>query len=382
MTNFSLSSALKALSAFSLAVFIAGCNGGDSSAQLAESRAAYARRDLRTAEKQAVKAVKCNPRNVDALVQLARVDIDLGRIPDARKTIAKALELEPDASDVVLTAAEAAYHGRDYAFAMLQYRRLAEDAAQTPEVRSQAYAGIGVVQMSVQEFDIARIALFRAIRLNRRNPAAWYHLGLLYRDGFDRYYEASREAFNFYVRLEQTADIHMQKVQRSYIPDLNETINRKAASRPGVADRNSEKAAALIAEAEGLQKKGQLTKARKKYEDALAADPLSHKAALGLAVIIPKVEKTPAGAKKQLDAYRTACALQPTSTSTLMTTANLAFRLGFHAVAQDYYSRALATDPTDLAALDGIVKSCRKVGKGNIADAYQAYRDELAAKRK
>jgi tetratricopeptide (TPR) repeat protein len=236
--------------------------------------------------------------------------------------------------------------------------------------------------MSVQEFDIARIALFRAIRLNRRNPAAWYHLGLLYRDGFDRYYEASREAFNFYVRLEQTADIHMQKVQRSYIPDLNETINRKAASRPGVADRNSEKAAALIAEAEGLQKKGQLTKARKKYEDALAADPLSHKAALGLAVIIPKVEKTPAGAKKQLDAYRTACALQPTSTSTLMTTANLAFRLGFHAVAQDYYSRALATDPTDLAALDGIVKSCRKVGKGNIADAYQAYRDELAAKRK
>lgn len=382
MTNSWRSSALEKGAAAALAaLLLAGCNSGDGSAELQLSRAAYARLDRKTAEKYAAKAVSCNPKNVDALVQYARIKLDLGQIAEARKATGKAMELEPDACDVILTDAEAAYLGKDYAMAMLDYRKLAEDDTQPPEIRSQALAGIGVVQMSVNEFDIARIALLKAIRADYKNPAGWYHLGLLYRDGFG-FHEAALEAFNIYVRLEQVADARVQKVKRSCIPELNDTIARKAASRPGVAERNSEKSAKLLAEAESLQKQNMLTKARKKYEEALAADPLSHKAAWGLGSIIPKLDKTPAGAKKQLEYYRTACSLQPGSTSTLINTANLAFRLGFHATALELYSRALATDNANLTALDGLIKSIKKVGgKAPIAAAYQTYRDELAAKR-
>ncbi|MBO6067037.1 MAG: tetratricopeptide repeat protein [Kiritimatiellae bacterium] len=379
--NFWQSSVVKVAAATLAAAVFAGCDSGTGLKELAESQAAYARRDLRAADKAVSKSLRCNPKNVDALLHATRVQLELGHIAEARKLVTRAAELEPEASDVLLTDAEAAYIAKDYATAMRDYRSVAEDGLQPPEIRAQALAGIGVVQMSVNEFDMARVALLKSLRLDRKNPAGWYHLGLLYRDGFG-YHEAALEAFDIYVRLEPTADVRVQKVQRSYIPDIKETIARKAASRPGASQRDSEKSASLLQEAEALQSKAQYRSARKKFEEALAADPLSYKAALGLGGVIPKTDKTPAGAKKQLEVYTTACKLQPGSTATLLSTANLAARLGFHASALDLYSRALATDSANLTALDGLIKAIKKVGgKNDIAAAYQEYRGELASKR-
>ena len=65
----------------------------------------------------------------------------------------------------------------------------------------------------------------------RRAAAAWYHLGLVYRDAFG-YYEAALEQFEIFVRLEASASPRVQKVLRTIIPALKEQISREAANRP------------------------------------------------------------------------------------------------------------------------------------------------------
>ena len=364
------------------AVCVVGCNSGDGTSELEASRAAYAERNFKDANKLANKAVKRSKGSIDAYVQSARVKLALGYLDEGRKATAAALKLDEHASDALLLEAKIAYHQKDYATAMLDFRHIADDPSYLPEERSDALEGIGVVQMSVNEFEQARVALLRAIRLNRRNAAAWYHLGLLYRDGFG-FQATAMEQFQFYVHLADQNDSRVQRVRDSYIPDLKETLDRKAATARGVAERDSEKGAQLLQEGDQLLAKNQPKNAKAKYAAALKADPLNYKAAIALAQVTPKVDKTPEGAKAQLKAYRVACALQPSNTQLLITTADLAFRLNFQATALELYSRALATNPVDLNALDGLVKCIKKVGgKQEVAAAYEAYRAELAARRK
>ena len=141
--NFWQSSVAKVAAATLAAAVFAGCDSGTGLKELAESQAAYARRDLRAAEKAVSKSLRCNPKNVDALLHATRVQLELGHIAEARKLVTRAAELEPEASDVLLTDAEAAYIAKDYATAMRDYRSVAEDGMQPPEIRAQALAGIG-----------------------------------------------------------------------------------------------------------------------------------------------------------------------------------------------------------------------------------------------
>ncbi len=384
MTNFLRSSALEAFFAAAVCAALAGCGSGDGTAELAESRQAFARHDLKAADKFADKAVKCDAKNVDALVNSARVKIALAHLPEARRDISKAMQLEGEAEDVLLTEAEIAYLSKDYAKAVYDCRKVAEDASRTAEVRSQAYNVIGVVMWSAQQNDEARVSFLRALRLNPRNPAAWYNLGRLYRDGFAGYDMAALRAFEAFVHRAPEADVRVQRVQRFDIKDLREAIARKASSRPGAAQRDSERAAALIQEAQVQAKKGNPKNALAKYEQAIQADPLSFEAVVGKAEILPKADRTPKGSERQLEAYKLACELQSGNTDTLLKAAQLAYKYKDHtAEAVDLYSRALATDPSNLQALDGLIASIRKLGgKEDVAKVYQSYRDDLAARRK
>lgn len=384
MTNFLRSSALKAFCASAVCAALAGCGGGDGTAELAESRQAFARRDLKAADKFADKAVKCNDRNVDALVNSARVKIALAHLPEARRDIAKAVQLEGDADDVLLTDAEVAYLSKDYAKAVYDCRKVAEDASRPADVRSQAYNVIGVVMWSAQHNDEARVAFLRALRLNPRNPAAWYNLGRLYRDGFAGYDVAALKAFEAFVHRAPDADVRVQRVQRVDIKDLREAIARKTSSHPGAAQRDSERAAALIQEAQVQAKKGNPKNALAKYEQAIKADPLSFAAIVGKAEILPKADRTPKGSERQLEAYKLACELQGGNTDILLKAAQLAYKYKDHtADAVDLFSRALASDPSNIQALDGLIASIRKLGgKEDVAKAYQSYREDLAARRR
>ena len=392
MTSISLSSARRAarFAAFAalaaVAVSLVGCGPKDGRKELAEGREAFEARNLEKAAKLFGKCLVYAPGDVDALVGLAQAKLGLGELAEARNAVSKAHELSSD-PDVKTLAAQVAWHVKDYDTAARLYRELADDAALSPELRAQAWAGLGVVEMSLEHSHLARIAFLRALRLNFKDAAARYHLGLLYRDGFS-YYPAALEQFQVYSRLDEEASPRVQKVKRVTIPALQRQLQAEAAARPGAAKRDSAAAAAAIARAAAAEKAGKNDTARKEYEAALKADPLSAPAALGLAKCWQKTAPSkkkggvadPQG--RALECYQLACALQPSKVSTFLTAGALAAKVNQPLRAAEIYSRAVAASPTSLEALDGLIRALRSQKKTKTAQAYQAYRDFLAAARR
>ena len=380
--NFSLRYAVKFAVAPAMLAMIVGCGQGDGSKELEHGKAAYEVRDLVKAGKMFEKCVKLAPENVDALVYLARVKLDLGNLDEAKSSIVKAEGLASGDTDITLLRAQLAWHEKDYAVAAKAYSEIAANVRLTAEERAQGFAGLGVVEMTCEHHHLARIAFMRAIRLDRKNASAWYHLGLLYRDCFD-YPESALEQFDIFVRLEASASPRVQKVQRTIIPALKEKISRAATDRPGVAKRNSASAASAIAKAEAAWKKGAFKAARDAYQEAVKADPLSYPAALGLAKAWEKTDATKAGMAKAYDNYKIACTLRPSAISTFLAAGALAAKLGYFAQAVEIYSRAMAASPTSLEAIDGMIRSLRRSGnRQQVAEAYQGYRDSLSVRKK
>lgn len=377
--NFSHSSALKCASAALLAAIL-GCGPNDGAKEFDRGRAAYEARDLKKAEKLFEKSLACAPNDVDRLLLLARTELDLGELAKAKALIERAAANSQGDADVAMLESQIAWHAKDYKAAASGFSDIANNAALDASVRAQGWAGLGVVEMTCDNHHLARIAFLRAIRLDRRNASAWYHLGLLYRDGFG-YLEAALEQFEIFSRLEEEASPRVQKVQRTVIPALKESISRAATERPGASKRNSAACAAAIAKAEDAMKKGRFRDAREAYALALKSDPLSYPAALGLAKAWEKTDSTKAGQEKAFDAYKTACMLRPSAVSTFLAAGSLAAKLGFSLQAVEIYSRAVAANPASLDAIDGLIRALRKTGgKAKVAEAYQQYRLSLARK--
>ena len=381
--NFSLSSAARGPLAFSLVILLlAGCGPSDGDREYRQGLDAYEVRDLKKADKLLTDSLACAPDDVDRLVSLARVKLDLAELTAAKDLMAKAALVSEGDADVRLLTAQIAWHAKDYKAAAAGFSALADDTALPASVRAQGWAGLGVVEMTCDNYHLARVDFLRAIRLDRRNASAWYHLGLLYRDDFG-YYEAALEQFEIYVRLEAEASPRVQKVQRNAIPQLKEKIAQTLTERPGVAKRNAAACSAALARAEAAMKKGAFKNARQAYQEALAADPLSYPAALGLAQAWEKTDGTRAGQEKAFESYKSACSLRPSSVKTFLTAGALATKLGFHSQAVEIYSRAVAASPTSPDALDGLIRALRKVGnKTSVAQAYQLYRDSVSAARR
>jgi tetratricopeptide (TPR) repeat protein len=365
-----------------LVAFAAGCGKRDGAKEYAAAKAAYEVRDLRKAEKLVGESVRLAPGNVDALVTAARIKIDLGQMAEAKDFVDMAKLFAGDDVDVRLLDAYLAYYQQEYPRALEVFNGIANDASMDAKLRSQALSGVGVVEMSRNETDLARIAFLKAARFDRRNPAAWYHLGQLYhRLGYN---EAALEQFDIYVRLEETASRRVQEVQRNVIPKLKDEIARQAAERPGASDRDSAASAKALAEAETAWNKGQYKTAKSKYLAAFSSDPLSFPAAIGVAKAFEKTDATAEGQKKTFEYYKTACMLRPGAISTFLKTGELAMKLGHYATAVEIYSRALAADPSNFMVVDGLIRALRKTGgtaKANTAAAYQAYRDLITKKR-
>lgn len=372
-----------ALECASVLLLVAGCGGTDGGQKTLEAgKQAYELRDLGKAAKCFEKSVEATPDNVDALVYLARVRLDLGELAAAKDAIGKASALAPSDSDVMLIAAQIAWHAKDYAAAMKGFRSVTDNAKFPPETRADGWAGVGIVEMTCNNRDEARIAFLRAIQLDRHNASARYHLALLYRDAFG-YDKIALEQFEIFQRLEVSASPRVQKVQRSVIPGIKESIARSETERPGVATRNSGACAALIAKGAAAVKKGNHKAARQFYQEAFAADPLSYPAAIGLAKAWQNSDKTSNGQMKAFEAYKAACTLNEGAIGTFLTAGSLAFQLGLYVQAVEIYSRALAASPNSIDAADGLIRSLRKVGgKTEIVAAYQEYRQTLARKKR
>ena len=364
--------------AASAALMLAGCGGDDGTEDFVAGQAAVEAKDWAAASVSFDKVTKNCQTNVAAWFYLAVANLELGEAARADAAIKEAVALDPTSPEILVCDARVAFLLKDYERASRNWTLVAEDPSVPAETRSTAYSDLGGLCIVQNEREAARLNLFRGLRLNRRNPQVWYHLGKLYRDSF-RFDREALECYEFFTRLATETDEHLQLVKDRVIPELKASIANEVADIAGKVQKpDPGKAATAIVEGNKLVQQNKLSQAVKKYEAALQADPLSGPAALALAQTLERYATTAQTNLKALSAWKSAANLSPSSKTALVGAARVALKVGHWSEAASLLSRALAKDPFDVNTIDLLVTAYRKCGHGDIADSYQAYRRSLA----
>ncbi len=355
---------------------LAGCNPESPRGELDAERGddAFAARDYAAAAKAFEKALEQDATNVVLAVKLAFARVAMGDGDGARQAAAAARTIDPGSAEAMLAEGQAAWLLKDEAAARAAFARVAAEKALPGEIRSQAYTALAVVEIGANAYDAARVALWRALRLDRRNAAVWYHLGHLSRVTYN-FEEAAVEQYGMAAQLFAASDPRAREVQRSVIPALRESINRRKSTMSGVSNRDPEASAKLVAAAEALKAKD-VKAAEAKFLAAWEKDAFSHKAAgewARLAAVHPKT----VDANKVLDAFQAAIDGRPNAQAVYQAAARFALTASRPMRAERMLSQALAHDPEAKASLDLYVDALRRVGKAKESALYAEYRKEL-----
>ena len=353
---------------------VAGCGPDDGSADFEKAEAAYAARDLQTAVLCYGTAAEKNPTNFTARMKLALANVDLGEIDAAKAAIDSALAVDPASAEARLLDGNLAYLAKDYARAKKAFADISSAKQLPKEIRSKAMVSQAVLEITANMFDRARVSLWRAVRLDRRNAAAWYHLGYLSRDTY-RFEDAALEQFQMASRL-MTDPVRVKTVMQDIIPTIRESLRAKIAGKPGAAARDPGAAAKLVTEGEGLVKRDP-KKAAAKFTEAYAKDPLSYAAAWNFAKAKDDSTKSDADVARVLTAFQDAIDQRPNSQLTYRTAAQFALSRRRPIRAGKFLSQALAHDPEDKRTLGLYVQTLRRLGKTAEAKLYEAYLKEL-----
>ena len=377
--------------AFAALALAAGCTGeiDDGARELESGRAALAAHDLKAASAAFAESARKNATNFEARISLALVGLELGEPRMADTAAREAVAIDPSSAEARLVEGQTAYLVKDYLRAKTAFSIVADARDLPAPMRSQALASRAVAELAADETDAARLSLLRALRLDFRNAAAWYHLGVLSR-GTYHFLAAAKDQFDMACRLDPNSP-RTGELKRTVIPALQESLDRAAADKPGASKRDPGQAAKFIAEGVAAQKKNDLKTAAARFEKAYAADPLSWEAAWYHAQTLPAAEaakkandktKLPVATvvARTLDAYRAAKDAKPASRDTCIAAARFALQNRRPAVACDFLSHALAHFPDSKPVLDLYVEALGKLGTvdGNRrAKMYRAYRQEL-----
>ena len=381
-------------SGLALSLVAAGCGCSSSSessdpvAVAEAASAAFAGGDYAGALERSQACLALTPDNVDVLILQGRAALATGDFALAGEAAAKAAALHPGDVAVLQLTAQAAFQNHDFESATKAYTRLAFDESLPPEIRALGYVGRGIVGLarvgtgSAPEDcrDVSRLDFLRALALDPRNKPARYHLGHLYRNAF-HFKQAALEQFSAYVALmKQTADPHVAKAQAE-VDSLTREIETEKARRPGADKRKPEACAEAMRKADAARQKKQLKTAANLYGEALRHDPLSFEAADRLAQCTLELDgRTRAGQERAYALYCQAASLR-TYVKTMIAAGDLAMKLGKWASAATHYSRAMAAKPTDLTAIDGLIRALQKCGNRKSAAIYQRYRDAIPVRK-
>jgi tetratricopeptide (TPR) repeat protein len=354
--------------------FLAGCAPDDGRAEFEKGEAAYAARDLKVAVLSYKAAAEKNPTNFTARMKLALANVDLGEIDAARAAVDSALSVEPDSAEARLLQGHIAYLAKDYKLAKDAFADIVSAKQLSKELRSKALVAQAVMELTANVPYRARIALWRAIRLDRRNAAAWYHLAYLSRDTY-RFKDAALEQFQVASRL-MTDPGRVETVTRNIIPAIRESSRARVAGKPGAAARDPGEAAKLVTEGERLEKRDP-KKAAAKFSEAYSKDPLSFAAAWNFAKSRSDSAKSDKDVARVLTAFQDAIDQRPNSQLTYRTAARFALNRGRPIRAERFLSQALAHNPEDKTTLELYVQTLRRIGKTSEARLYGAYLKEL-----
>ena len=312
----------------------------------------------------------------DTLMRTAVASVAQKDAAAATASAAKALELQPESAEAHLLAGQAACLRQDYDEARAQFSSVVKVKTLPNVLRAKAYVGLGTVDYVQHEADQARISFLQARRLDNSNEAAWYYLGMIYRDIF-HFEEAAQEHFQMFVGLSAKSDNpRTKKVKEEILPELYSNAAARAKARTG----NAGKAAALIQEAQAQRDKNRLTEAVKKYAEARKADPQSDVAALGYAQLVTSTDKTAEGARKAIQAYHDVIALKPGGLDYYLKAAQLARAFDFKIQAVEIMNRAIAHHPQNPKVLDQLIAALLKTGNDKLAKAWGEYRRDLGGR--
>ena len=312
----------------------------------------------------------------DTLMRTAVAGVAQKDAAAATASATKALELQPESAEAHLLAGQAACLRQDYDEARAQFSSVVKVKTLPNVLRAKAYVGLGTVDYVQHEADQARISFLQARRLDNSNEAAWYYLGMIYRDIF-HFEEAAQEHFQMFVGLSAKSDNpRTKKVKEDILPELYSNAAARAKARTG----NAGKAAALIQEAQAQRDKNRLTEAVKKYAEARKADPQSDVAALGYAQLVTSTDKTAEGARKAIQAYHDVIALKPGGLDYYLKAAQLARAFDFKIQAVEIMNRAIAHHPQNPKVLDQLIAALLKTGNDKLAKAWGEYRRDLGGR--
>ena len=312
----------------------------------------------------------------DTLMRTAVAGVAQKDAAAATASAAKALELQPESAEAHLLAGQAACLRQDYDEARAQFSSVVKAKTLPNVLRAKAYVGLGTVDYVQHEADAARISFLQARRLDNSNEAAWYYLGMIYRDIF-HFEEAAQEHFQMFVGLSSKSDNpRTKKVKEDILPELYSNAAARAKAHTG----NAGKAAALIQEAQAQRDKNRLTEAVKKYAEARKADPQSDVAALGYAQLVTSTDKTAEGARKAIQAYYDVIALKPGGLDYYLKAAQLARAFDFKIQAVEIMNRAIAHHPQNPKVLDQLIAALLKTGNDKLAKAWGEYRRDLGGR--
>jgi Flp pilus assembly protein TadD len=355
-------------------LLLAGCGKDDGAVEFEKAEAVYAVRDFGAAALFYGAAAAKNPTNFEARVKQAVALMNRGELPQAQAAVDSALALRPDSGEAVFVDGQLAYLDKDYARAKSDFDAVANASALSPALRSQALAARAVMEIAAGAFARSRLTLWRAVRLDRRNSAAWYHLGHLSRDTY-RFEDAAIEQFGMAARLADDP-VRAKAITREVIPALRESLRSKMSAKPGAAKRDPGASAKLVAEAEALAGKD-AGKSAAKFAEAYAKDPLSYAAAYGHAKALAASAKTDRQVQSALVAFQDAIDQRPNSQETYRVAALAALRRRYPMRAEKFLSQALAHDPENRRTLDLYVQTLRRLGKTAEAKLYGDYLKEL-----
>lgn len=121
------------------------------------------------------KAVKFDPKDVDAFMQLGHAYQHLKRFPDAVSAYRQATTLRPDDLEAFLSLGDASMRVKDYDGATNAYRR----ATELDPTKAEAFKALGIAYRADKKYPDAKQALGKARQINPVDADIYSHIGIL-----------------------------------------------------------------------------------------------------------------------------------------------------------------------------------------------------------
>jgi len=259
-----------------LLVLLSGCGALSPRRAVRDGEAALKDHHYEMAIRHFNRAARRLPNDAMLHYNLATAHFHLGSFVPAEAALDQVLELDPNNLDAVELQGHIALHRGDWAKARERFTRCLDA---DPTARARLLTALANVARGETRHDLARVLLLRALMADWRYAPAHYNLALLYRDHFNLVDEAIDE-LEIFRRTANSQDPKLAKALT--VLEALRQIQQTRAPRQPVGRRDTEKAAARARDGDRAAAVRNWPQAEKAYREALAADPQSFSAALGL----------------------------------------------------------------------------------------------------